>query len=109
MRACAEDVRLVDVIEGPGGVVEVREHLSGPSAVVAYGEEEHGLRVLFAPSSVAGAQRAVNRAGCASIKEYLADEKNDIIDLMDLCDAGGVAYTFVGIGPKTGVLCRPAS
>ena len=109
MHECARDVRLVNVIKGSGGVVEVREHLSGPSALIAYGEAEHGLRVLFAPSSVSDAERAVNCMGCASIEEYLADDKNDVIDLMDLCDASGVAYTFVGIGPKTGVVCRPVS
>ena len=109
MHECARDVRLVDVIKGSGGVVEVREHLSGPSALIAYGEAEHGLRVLFAPSSVSDAECAVNRMGFASIEEYLADDKNDVIDLMDLCDVAGIGYSFVGLGDKSGVQFRPAS
>ena len=86
----------------------MRERLSGPSALVAYGEEEHGLRVLFAPGEVEGMLRAVGAAGAPALAAYLADEKNGVVGLMDLCDACGVAYTFVGIGPASGVQCRPA-
>ena len=104
----AGDVRTVSVVEGDDGVVEVRERVSGPSALVAYGEEEHGLRVLFSPAAVPGLLRAVGETGHTSLADYLADEKNALIDLMDLCDARDVAYTFVGIGPASGVQCRPA-
>lgn len=104
----AGDVRTLAIVEGEDGVVEVRERLSGPSALVAYGEEEHGLRVLFAPGEVEGMLRAVGAAGAPALAAYLADEKNGVVGLMDLCDACGVAYTFVGIGPASGVQCRPA-
>lgn len=104
----AGDVRTLAIVEGEDGVVEVRERLSGPSALVAYGEEEHGLRVLFAPGEVEGMLRAVGTAGAPELAAYLADEKNGVVGLMDLCDACGVAYTFVGIGPASGVQCRPA-
>ena len=52
--------------------------------------------------------RAVGETGHPSLADYLADEKNALIDLMDLCDARDVAYTFVGVGPASGVQCRPA-
>ena len=100
----AGDVRVVSVVEGAGGVLEVRERLEGPSALVAYGEGEHSLRVLFSPEF---ASRLPRLFGGAPLAEYLSREENDLVDLMDLCDGGGVPYTFVGIGPKSGVQCRP--
>lgn len=104
----AGDVRVLSIIEGDDEVLEVRQRMTGPSALLAYGEEEHSLRVLFAPATVPSLLRAIGSAGSSSLAEYLAAEKNDAVDLMDLCDARGVAYTFVGIGPESGVQCRPA-
>ena len=104
----AGDVRSVSIVEGDDGVLEVREHLEGPSTLVAYGEDERSLRVIFAPAAVPGVLGAVGAAGRPSLAAYLTDEKNDVVDLMDLCDARGVAYTFVGVGPESGVQCRPA-
>ncbi len=102
------DVREVRIVEGNDGSLEVRERLTGPSALVAYGEDEHGLRVGFAPDAVEGLLRAVGEAGHPSLADYLEDEKNDVVDLMDLCDARDVAYTFVGIGPRSGVQAQPS-
>ena len=101
----AGDVRSISVVEGADGALEVRERREGPSALIAYGEDERSLRALFAPASASDLPRVL---GGVTPAEYLSDEKNDLVDLMDLCDAQGVAYEFVSVGPRSGVEFRPA-
>ena len=109
--ACFEragDVRRM-LLGEEGGAVVVREDLSGPSTLVAYGDEERSLRVMFERDAVRGLLDAVGEAGAPSLRAYLACEKNDVVDLMDLCDARGVPYVFTGIGARSGIQFRPSS
>lgn len=104
----AGDVRTVSLVQGDDGLLEVRELREGPSVVAVYGEGEHSLRVLLAPEAVPGLLGAMAEEGVASVADYLASEDRDIVDLMDLCDRLGVAYSFVGIGEKGDIQYRPA-
>ena len=104
----AGDVRRVLIGEEEGCVV-VREDLSGPSTLVAYGDEQRSLRVTFAREAVPAlldALGTVQEGG--SLRGYLSCERHDVVDLMDLCDARGVPYAFAGIGPSSGIQFRPA-
>ena len=108
--ACFEgagDVRRMSVGRQEGFLV-VREDVSGPSALIAYGEDERSLRATFAPGEVDGLLGAVRSAGAGSLEEYLSCRENDIVDLMDLCDARGVRYSFTGVGSASGIQFRPA-
>lgn len=101
------DVRTVSLIEGEGSLI-VREDLSGPSALVAYGDEEHSLRMALSAESAARLLGALDGMGEKPLGDYLAEEGHDIVDLMDLCDANGVPYSFAGIGSESGLQFRPA-
>ena len=103
----AGDVRSMLIGEEDGYVV-VREDLAGPSVLIAYGDEERSMRVMFAPEAVRGLLDAVGSVGERSLRAYLSREENDIVDLMDLCDARGVAYAFAGMGAQSGAQFRPA-
>ncbi len=104
----AGDIRRMLLEQAEDGLV-VREDLSGPSVLVAYGDEWRSLRVVFSPSAVEALLEAVGSA-CegASLREYLSDERHDVADLMDLCDAREVPYTFAGVGSESGIQFRPA-
>lgn len=103
----AGDVRRMFVGEGDG-CVTVREDISGPSVLVAYGDEERSLRVTFGPDALEGLLASVGEEGVTSLRAYLSQECHDIIDLMDLCDARGVPYAFTGLGSASGIQFRPA-
>ena len=108
--ACFEgagDVRRMSVARQEGFLV-VSEDVSGPSALVAYGEDERSLRATFAPGEVDGLLGAVRSAGAGSLEEYLSRRENDIVDLMDLCDGLGVPYAFSSEGPGGVLQFRPA-
>lgn len=102
------DVRRMLLAQDEDGLV-VREDISGPSVLVAYGDERRSLRATFGASAVGPLLEAVG-AACegGSLREYLADERHDIVDLMDLCDARGVPYAFAGVGSESGIQFRPA-
>ena len=103
----AGDVRRMILQEGDG-YVTVRQDVSGPSALIAYGEESRSLRATFAPEAVRGLLGIVGDAGRESLRAFLEDGEKDIVDLMDLCDARGVSYAFTGVGPASGIQFRPA-
>lgn len=103
----AGDVRRMLIAED-GDALVVREDLTGPSTLVAYGDEERSLRVTFDAGAVSGLLDAVGSVGAPSLRAYLCDEKNDLVDLMDLCDARGVPYAFTGVGSASGIQFRPA-
>ncbi|WP_417228940.1 hypothetical protein [Thermophilibacter sp.] len=101
----AGDVRTVSLVESADGALEVRERREGPSALVAYGEGARSLCALFSPVA---ASRLPDLMGGASLVEYCANEKNDLVDLMDLCDAAAVPYSFTSLGSGGEVAYRPA-
>lgn len=100
------DKRTVSLVEADDGVLELRELLRGPSALAAYGEREHSLRVLFAAPAASRLLGAVGEAAGDTLAAYLSNEKNDLVDLMHLCDEADVLYTYVGVGPASGVVIR---
>lgn len=102
----AGDVRIMSLLEGEDGSIELREDLRGPSTLVAYGEDEMSLRVTFAPDAVPTLLAVVGQSGKGSLADYLADEGNGLVDLMDLCDARGLHYSFASVGSQSGISIR---
>ena len=97
---CGEDVRSMLIGTDDEGNVMVREDISGPSALVAYGQNARSLRVRFDASQVEGLLAAVGASVAAtSLCEYVADENRDVLDLMDLCDREGIVYQFTSMEP----------
>ena len=109
--ACFErvgDVRRMFVGED-GERVVIREELTGPSVLVAYGEQRKTLRVALAPEAVSALLEAIGFLGSAdSLWDYLASERHDIVDLMDLCDQRGIPYEFSATGSEGDCQFRPA-
>lgn len=93
---------------GEDGYLVVRQDVFGPSAVVAYGDEERSSRLTFGPGVVRRLLAAVPRETGLSLREFLESEGRDLFDLMDLCDALGIAYDFASRGTRSGVQLRPA-
>ena len=105
---CAGDVRVMRLGEEDGRVV-VREDLSGPSVLVAYGDERRTLLVSLEEGAAAALLEAIGaRDEASSLRGYLADESHDIVDLMDLCDRAGIRYSFTSLGSEGEVAYRPA-
>lgn len=105
---CARDVRVMSLGEEEGRVV-VREDLSGPSALVAYGDERRSLRVALGAGALSRLLEAIGACGEGdSLWGYLADEEHDIVDLMDLCDRMDIPYSFASLGSAGEVTYRPA-
>ena len=103
----AGDVRVMSVA-ADGEKIVVREDLSGPSALLAYGERCRTLRVTLAGEAPAALLRQGFCGGVDSLWSYLTDERHDIVDLMDLCDGLGVPYAFSSTGPGDVLQFRPA-
>ena len=106
---CAGDVRMVGAAEREDGSLEIREDVIGPSALIAYGDQVHGLRMTLSGGERGKLSRLLAETGRSSFEEYLSNEELTLVDLTDLCDAAGIVYSFVGLGDKSGVQFRPAS
>lgn len=100
------DKRTVSLVEADDGILELRELVCGPSALAAYGEREHSLRVLFAAPAASRLLGAVGEAAGGTLAAYLSNEKNDLVDLIDLCDEADVPCAYMGMGPASGVVVR---
>ena len=89
-----EDLRVMFVGEGDGETI-LREDIYGPSVVDAYDVDAVRLQVSINAPQAEGLGRALCEVfGASSLEGFAADEKNDILDLMDLCDREGVAYAY---------------
>ena len=42
-----------------------------------------------------------------TLTEFASGEENALVDLMDLCDAQGVPYAYMGVGDTSGIHYRP--
>ncbi|WP_322153631.1 hypothetical protein [Paratractidigestivibacter sp.] len=107
--AAGDDLRIMFVGEGSRGEAVLREDICGPSVVDAYDADAARLQVVINASQVYVLERALREVfGTASLEAFAADEENDILDLMDLCDREGIAYAyaFVDSGGDAGL--RPA-
>jgi len=106
----AGDVREVYVgNEGQGGFF-VREEVTGPSALLVYGEERHVVRIgvkEMAAQKLAKAERWQGDVR-TRVEECLSREDYALIDLMDACDAAGVEYTYATLGKDEVLQYRPA-
>ena len=99
------DVRRVLVARGDEGL-RVRQEVNGPSAVVAYGEEWHTLELGFDRQGTDALDEALWVSG--GVESLLRTGDADVVDLMDLCDREGIAYTYRSDGPESGPQLRPA-
>ena len=105
----AGDVRRMFVGSQDEKIV-VREELTGPSVLVAYGEERKTLRVSLEADAVSALLAAIGFVGSDdSLWDYLAGERHDIVDLMDLCDQRGIPYEFSSGGSGGDCQLRPAA
>ena len=107
---CGDDLRVMFVGEGARGEAILREDICGPSVVDAYGADAARLQVSIPDGrseALARALREVFNAGC--LREFAANEKNDILDLMDLCDREGLPYEFLSLDTEGLAAMRPSS
>lgn len=107
------DTTIVESEYSEDGTLVISEEVSGPSASVAYGEVRHKLKASFSPESMGdlavllGGARAGDLA--YRLRLYFRGGRHALIDLMDLCDVGGVPYSYQAIGSATGVTYRPVA
>ena len=111
----AGDVRVMRTGKTETGGVALEESVAGTSCLVAYGEPARRARLSFDSAMLAGLCHALGRDGGASTDDALAalsdfarQEENELVDLMDLCDARGVAYAYLALGDSSGMSYRPA-
>ena len=105
---CAGDVRMVGAAEQEDGSLEIREDVIGPSALIAYGDQVHGLRMTLSGGERGKLSRLLAETGRSSFEEYLSNEELTLVDLMDLCDCLGVPYSFTSLGSEGEAVYRPA-
>ena len=97
-------------VAAEGEKIVVREELSGPALLVAYGEERKTLCVSLEADAVSALLATVGFLGSGdSLWDYLASERYDIVDLMDLCDQRGIPYEFSSVGSGGDCQLRPAA
>lgn len=86
----AGDVREVFVgLEGDD--VVICEEVSGPSAMVAFGEKSRGTTVRLAPQAVSEVVSEIGFSGAdGSLWDHLASERYDLTDLACLCAERGI-------------------
>ncbi|WP_130810418.1 hypothetical protein [Olsenella sp. Marseille-P4559] len=105
------DVTVIESGYSGDGSLMVSEEVSGPSASVAYGEPRHKLQIVFAPE-VIGCLASALGAGAemnSRLHSYFDSGEHALVDLMDLCDAHRVSYSYQSLGSATGVTYRPVS
>lgn len=85
----AGDVRRVCMSWDEGRLV-IREDVSGPSALVAYGEASRSLVVMLDKESAARLLACFG--GEKALRQQLSQPNFDVIDLMELCDREGCRY-----------------
>ena len=104
-----EDLRVMYVGEGASGEAILREDLCGPSVVDAYGADAARLQVNILGDWGATLKRGLIEVfGAKDLREFAADEKNDILDLMDLCDREGLRYQYFSLDSGGVAGMRPA-
>lgn len=105
----AGDVRVMQVGSQDSGAVLLEEIVAGKSCFIAYGESSHTARMIFDVAALEGLAAMLGRPGgaAAALTEFASGEENALVDLMDLCDARGVSYAYMGIGDTSGIHYRP--
>lgn len=106
----AGDVRVMRVGPQESGALALEEIVAGKSCFIAYGESSHTARMIFDVAALEGLASTLGRPGgdaAAALTEFARGEKNVLVDLMDLCDAQGVPYAYMGVGDASGIHYRP--
>lgn len=105
----AGDVRVMRVGSQESGALALEEIVAGKSCFIAYGESSHTARMIFDVAAQDGLAAALGCSGeaAAALEEFARQEDNALVDLMDLCDAHGVPYAFMGVGDTSGIQYRP--
>lgn len=106
----AGDTRVMRVGTSKAGSLVIEEIVAGKSCFIAYGESSHAARMIFDLASLEGLAAMLGRPGddaAAALTEFASGEENALVDLMDLCDAHGVPYAFMGVGDTSGIQYRP--
>lgn len=106
----AGDVRVMRVGSQESGAVLLEEVVAGKSCFIAYGESSHTARMIFDVTALEGLAATLGRSGgdaAAALTEFASGEENALADLMDLCDARGVPYAYMGVGDTSGIHYRP--
>ena len=106
----AGDVRVMRVDSQESGAGQLEEIIAGKSCFIAYGESSHTARMIFDVAALEGLAAMLGRPGgdaVAALTEFVRGEENALVDLMDLCDAQGVPYAYMGVGDTSGIHYRP--
>lgn len=106
----AGDVRVMRVGSQESGAVLLEEIVAGKSCFIAYGESSHTARMIFDVAALEGLAAMLGRpdgGAAAALREFASGEENALVDLMDLCNARGVSYAYMGIGDTSGIHYRP--
>ena len=104
-----DDLRIMFVGEGACGEAVLREDICGPSVEDAYGADAARLQVSVPGDATGELERALLEVfGARGLREFAAEERNDVLDLMDLCDREGIAYTFTSVDSGGEGVLRPA-
>ncbi len=95
------DTRDMNVEVCDDGAVGVTQVVCGSGVEEVYGSAQRLTRVRFDAADVARLEALLdaNRPDGA-LERYIQDEDHDILDLMDLCDRSGVAYTKMTLDAK---------
>ena len=109
-RFCSgDDLRIMFVGEGACGEALLREDICGPSVEDAYGADAARLQVSVPGDVKVELERALLEVfGAQSLREFAAEERNDVLDLMDLCDREGISYAFTSVDSGGEGVLRPA-
>ena len=103
------DPRVVRVGRSATGELTVEEIVAGMSCAVAYGESSHTMRMTFSSKAAKRLlEELAGTEGLTSVTDFVRDEANALVDLMDLCDAQGIPYGYMDMGDEAGLHFRPA-
>lgn len=105
----AGDVRVMRAGTSGAGSLVIEEIVAGKACFIAYGESSHTARMIFDLASQDGLAAALGCSGeaASALEEFARQDDNALVDLMDLCDAHGVPYAFMGVGDTSGIQYRP--
>lgn len=104
------DIRRKLSIGEDSGSIVLRDDLTGPGVLAVYGETERVHKLTFSLPALEQLKEVLSPCHHAnSLASYLASPQNDLLALMDVCDANRVPVAFCGLGSMSGIQFRASS